>query len=113
VNDRPSITSTVATTGVGLGELADATETHLIKLSAAGILGARREERWRSEVRSHLDRLLLDSSHHLVNGLIRGSLMTGDAASYGTSPAAVARGLALLLAEQMTEHLDGVVEDDR
>ncbi|MDG2427772.1 MAG: methylmalonyl Co-A mutase-associated GTPase MeaB [Acidimicrobiales bacterium] len=113
VNDRPSITSTVATTGVGLGELADATETHLVKLSAAGILGARREERWRSEVRSHLDRLLLDSSHHLVNGLIRGSLMTGDAASYGTSPAAVARGLALLLAEQMTEHLDGVVEDDR
>ena len=81
---RPAVVSTVATTGVGVDELADATDAHLASLDGAGTLAARREGRWRAEVRSHLDHLLLETSRGVVSGLSAG---TG-------APAAVARELA-------------------
>lgn len=81
---RPAVVSTVATTGAGVDELADATDAHLAGLAAVGTLVARREDRWRAEVRSHVDHLLLETSRGVVSGL---SVGTG-------APAAVARELA-------------------
>jgi LAO/AO transport system kinase len=81
---RPAVVSTVATTGTGVDELADATDAHLAGLDAAGTLATRREDRWRAEVRSHVDHLLLEASRGVVSGLSAG---TG-------APAAVARELA-------------------
>lgn len=80
---RPAVVSTVATTGSGVDELVDATDTHLAALTAAGTLADRRQARWRAEVRAHVDGLLLDASRRAVDGL------TPTAGS----PAAVARGL--------------------
>ncbi len=59
---RPPILSTVATTGEGVADLADAVDAHLEALKAAGVLATRRNERRLAEVRSHLDHLLLEAS---------------------------------------------------
>ena len=67
-----------------MDELADATDAHLASLDGAGTLVARREDRWRAEVRSHVDHLLLETSRGVVSGLSAG---TG-------APAAVGRDLA-------------------
>jgi LAO/AO transport system kinase len=100
---RPSITSTVATTGVGVDKLADAVEAHLAGLVATGALASHRAERWRAEVRSHLDRLLMDASRHALDGPVPG----------GGSPAAVARSLAGRVADHVADHVGGAVEGDR
>ena len=76
--------STVATTGTGVDELADAIDAHLAGLDAVGTLSTRREDRWRVEVRSHMDYLLLEASRGVVSGLSAGV----------GAPAAVARELA-------------------
>ena len=81
---RPAVVSTVATTGTGVDELAEATDAHLAALDAAGTLSTRREDRWRAEVRSHVDHLLLEASRGVVSGLSAGV----------GAPAAVARELA-------------------
>ena len=91
---RPSIISTVATTGVGVDELADATDAHLAGLVAAGALAGRRADRWRAEVRSHLDRLLLDASRSAIVGPLPVS----------GSPGAVARSLAGGVADRLLGH---------
>ena len=59
---RPLILSTVATTGEGVADLADAVDAHLEALKAAGMLATRRNERRLAEVRSRLDHLLLEAS---------------------------------------------------
>ena len=68
-----------------------------------GALVSRRAERWRAEVRSHLDRLLLDASRHALDGPVPG----------GGSPAAVAHSLAGRVADRVAEHVGGAVEGDR
>ena len=59
---RPPILSTVATTGEGVADLADAVDAHLEALKAAGMLATRRNERRLAEVRSRLHHLLLEAS---------------------------------------------------
>ena len=59
---RPLILSTVATTGEGVADLADAVDAHLEALKAAGMLATRRNERRLAEVRSRLHHLLLEAS---------------------------------------------------
>ena len=91
---RPSIISTVATTGVGVDDLADATDAHLTAQVAAGALAGRREDRWRAEVRSHLDRLLLDASRSAIAGSLPAS----------GAPGAVARSLSEGVADRLLGH---------
>ena len=59
---RPTIVSTVATTGRGVAELAEAVDAHFVELTDAGLLEARRQVRRRAEVRSHLEHLVLTAS---------------------------------------------------
>ena len=57
---RPAIVSTVATTGGGVEELAQAVDDHLEALVSSGSLAVRRQDRRSAEVRSRLDHLLLE-----------------------------------------------------
>ena len=59
---RPAIVSTVATTGGGVEELAQAVDDHLEALVSSGSLAVRRQGRRSAEVRSRLDHLLLEAS---------------------------------------------------
>ena len=59
---RPAIVSTVATTGGGVEELAQAVDDHLEALVSSGSLAVRRQDRRSAEVRSRLDHLLLEVS---------------------------------------------------
>ena len=59
---RPVIVSTVATTGGGVEELAQAVDDHLEALVSSGSLAVRRQGRRSAEVRSRLDHLLLEAS---------------------------------------------------
>ena len=59
---RPAIVSTVATTGGGVEELAQAVDDHLEALVSSGSLAVRRQGRRSAEVRSRLDHLLLAAS---------------------------------------------------
>ncbi len=102
---RPSIISTVATTGVGVDDLATATDAHMAALMADGALAGRREDRWRAEVRSHLDHLLLDASRRAVAGPVAGSLPESG------SPAAVARSMLGQMAEQLLADPTGGLPD--
>ena len=108
---RPSIISTVATTGVGVKDLTAATDAHLAALAADGSLAGRREDRWRAEVRSHLDHLLLEASRRAVAGPVAVSIPASG------SPAAVARSMLRQMAEQLlgdpTGQGGGAAEGDR
>ena len=59
---RPVIVSTVAITGGGVEELAQAVDDHLEALVSSGSLAVRRQGRRSAEVRSRLDHLLLEAS---------------------------------------------------
>jgi LAO/AO transport system kinase len=89
---RPTIVSTVATTGRGVSELADAVDTHLEALLAAGLLEARREGRRRAEVRSHLEHLVLAASAAVVEAAF-GDVVDG-AENPDEPPGVTARRLA-------------------
>jgi putative protein kinase ArgK-like GTPase of G3E family len=84
--------STVATTGRGVSELADAVDTHLEALLAAGLLEARREGRRRAEVRSHLEHLVLAASAAVVEAAF-GDVVDG-AENPDEPPGVTARRLA-------------------
>ena len=89
---RPTIVSTVATTGRGVAELADAVDTHLEALRDAGLLEARREVRRRAEVRSHLEHLVLAASAAAVEAAFGAAASGAETAD--EPPGATARRLA-------------------
>jgi LAO/AO transport system kinase len=89
---RPTIVCTVATTDRGVSELADAVDTHLEALLAAGLLEARREGRRRAEVRSHLEHLVLAASAAVVEAAF-GDVVDG-AENPDEPPGVTARRLA-------------------
>jgi LAO/AO transport system kinase len=89
---RPTIVSTIATTGRGVAELADAVDTHLEALRDAGLLEARREVRRRAEVRSHLEHLVLAASAAAVEAAFGAAASGAETAD--EPPAATARRLA-------------------
>jgi len=100
---RPPILSTVATTGEGVADLADAVDAHLEALKAAGMLATRRNERRLAEVRSHLDHLLLEASAVALEdesdpdagpGGAGGHVGADDPAVAGEPPGVTARRLA-------------------
>ena len=100
---RPPILSTVATTGEGVADLADAVDAHLEALKAAGMLATRRNERRLAEVRSRLDHLLLEASAVALEdesdpdagpGGAGGHVGADDAVLAGEPPGVTARRLA-------------------
>ena len=100
---RPPILSTVATTGEGVADLADAVDAHLEALKAAGMLATRRNERRLAEVRSRLDHLLLEASAVALEdesdpdagpGGAGGHVGADEPAAAGEPPGVTARRLA-------------------
>jgi len=97
---RPTIVSTIATTGRGVAELGEAVDSHFEALRDAGMLEARREGRRRAEVRSHLEHLVLEASAAAVE------MAFGNAAG-GTPRADEPPGVtARRLADRLLGHPD-------
>ncbi|MFM7046477.1 MAG: methylmalonyl Co-A mutase-associated GTPase MeaB, partial [Actinomycetota bacterium] len=65
---QPSITATVATTGVGVTELVDAVLAHRSAGESSGELGRRRELRRREELREIVERRLELRARELCSG---------------------------------------------
>jgi LAO/AO transport system kinase len=77
----PPIVTTVATTGAGVGELWDAVAAHREHLEATGLLGRRRRERLRTEVRDMVKARLVQVAERSCRGSRFDSIVDEHAAT--------------------------------